>query len=382
MASGAICKTCSEHTRAVNQNVDCPTEAGLVAELTSAKLTSRVTSADQLDAAELSAWNRLCESVPTFRSPFYSAHFARAVASVRSGVRVCVLQRDNVPVGFLPFQYTSSWSKWLAAAEPVGNPLNDYFGLVADPEIRINPQELLDRSGLCYLGFTHLEESQLGIGLEGEQPQVGLRIQHTGDGTFGGAKKSFLEDTARRQRKLEAKHGPLRFCFAESDWAAPLQHLIDTKRAQYKDTKVADPLAPEWTRSLLKVLAGTRESVCTGVLSTLYAGDTWVASHFGLRSGNVLHYWFPVYNAELREFAPGRLLLKRVCENAEREGVQCIDRGMGDSQAKRDMANDRHFFYRGAWFRPGTRAAAVRMFWSLKWRLAPSGKPARSAPAL
>jgi CelD/BcsL family acetyltransferase involved in cellulose biosynthesis len=260
--------------------------------------------------------------------------------------------------------------------------LNDYFGLIAEPDIRVSAQELLGHSGLSYLGFTHLEESQLSLGLQGVQPQVGLRIQLSSERVLGGAKKSFVEDTARRQKKLEAAHGQLRFCFSETEWAAPLRHLIEMKRQQYRETKAADPLAPEWSRALLKVLAGTRHEVCSGVLSTLYAGDTWVASHFGLRSGNLLHYWFPVYNPDLREFAPGRLLLKRICEAAEGEGVQCIDRGMGDSQAKRDMANERHLFYRGAWFRPGTRAAAVRMMWSLKWRLAPSVKPAGSAPAL
>jgi CelD/BcsL family acetyltransferase involved in cellulose biosynthesis len=343
------------------------------------KLTSRVVSPEHLDSEELSVWDRLCGSIPAFRSPFYSAPFSRAVAAVRSGVRVCVLRRNGTPVGFLPFQYTTPLSRWLAAAEPVGNPLNDYFGLIADPDVRVSAQDLLRHSGLCYLGFTHLEESQLGLGLEGEQPQVGLRIHLAGDGTLGGAKKSFVEDTARRQRKLEAAQGQLRFRFAETDWAAPLQHLIDKKRQQYKETKVADPLTPEWTRAVLKVLAGTRHDVCSGVLSTLYAGDTWVASHFGLRSGNVLHYWFPVYNPDLREFAPGRMLLKRICEAAENEGVRCIDRGAGDSQAKRDMANERHLFYRGAWFQPGMKSTTVRAVHSLKWRLA--GQPVGKAPA-
>jgi len=165
------------------------------------------------------------------------------------------------------------------------------------------------------------------------------------------------------------------------NYAAPLSHLIAMKRRQYKASGVPDPLAPDWARALLARLAGTDYETCSGVLSTLYAGDTWVASHFGLRSSHILHDWFPVYNPELREFGPGRLLLKSMCEAATNEGIRCIDRGAGESPAKRDIGNERHLYYRGAWFQSGTKATAVRMLWSLKWLLAPSAKPARSIPA-
>jgi CelD/BcsL family acetyltransferase involved in cellulose biosynthesis len=349
------------------------------------KLTSRVISPERLEPHELSAWDQICKSIPSFQSAFLSPHFSRAAASVQSGIRVCVLQRAGQPVGFLPFRYTSAWGRCLAAAEPVANPLNDYFGLIAEPDVHLDARELLKHAGLAYLGFTHLDESQLSFGLDGEQPEGGLRIKFTNGLDYWNqlrTKRNFFHETNRRQRKLESAYGPLRFCFKEKDHASHLLHLVEMKRRQYKASGASDPLAPPWARALLAVLAMAEYQTCSGILSTLYAGDTWVASHFGLRSSHILHDWFPVYNPELREFGPGRLLLKSMCECATNEGIQCIDRGAGESPAKRDLGNERHLFYRGAWFRRGTRAMAVRMLWSLRWRLAPSAKPARSALAL
>lgn len=337
--------------------------------------TSRVVSPHDLEPVEVSAWEELCATSTSVHSPFFSPHFALAVASVHPGVKICVLRKAGHPVGFLPFQYSSRWHRWLAAAGPVGGQMNDYFGLIAEPDVYIGSSRLLRLAGLRHLGFTHLDETQLNFGLEGERPETGLRIQLAAGANgrweqLRDRKKRFVEDTERRARKLESAHGPLRFQFAETSPAA-LAQLIRMKRLQYASTNVRDSLAQEWKRKLLENLAGVKEPTCSGILSVLYAGETWVASHFGLRSKTVMHYWFPVYNPDLREFAPGRLLLKHVCEAAPREGIRCIDRGAGDSQAKRDIANEQHLYYRGAWYQPGPRAAAVRALHSLKWRLGP-----------
>jgi len=336
-------------------------------------LTSRVVSPRDLTPDELSTWDDLCTSQSRYQSPFFSPHFARALASVREGVSVCVMRREGRPVGFLPFQYATRWHRLLGSAEPIGEPMNDYFGLIAEESMRTSVQQILQLTGLSHLGFTHLEEEQLSMGLEAERPEAGLRIQLPGlESThweqLRRSDKKLVEDTERRQRKLEAKYGPLSFRFSAAD-SETLGLLIEMKRRQYQSTNVDDVFKQEWRRRLLQVLAETKHATCTGVLSVLYAGETWVASHFGLRSASTLHYWFPVYNPALREFAPGRVLLKHVCNAGPGEGIRCIDRGAGDTQAKREIANERHFFYRGAWFRPGSRSTIVRAMSSVQWRL-------------
>jgi CelD/BcsL family acetyltransferase involved in cellulose biosynthesis len=91
-----------------------------------------------------------------------------------------------------------------------------------------------------------------------------------------------------------------------------------------------------------------------------------VASHFGLKSGRTLHYWFPVYNPEMKAFAPGRILLKQVILAAQ--DIAVIDRGAGDSVAKRDLATSHHLFGTGLWQRSGTAALAHRLGIALQWR--------------
>ena len=98
-------------------------------------------------------------------------------------------------------------------------------------------------------------------------------------------------------------------------------------------------------------------------------GDVWAAIHFGLRSAKTLHYWFPVYNPELSTYAPGRLLLHHVIANAQQAGLEIIDRGAGESQAKRDFPSERRIFHAGVWHRPGLKSLAYRAYQSAIWRL-------------
>jgi CelD/BcsL family acetyltransferase involved in cellulose biosynthesis len=108
---------------------------------------------------------------------------------------------------------------------------------------------------------------------------------------------------------------------------------------------------------------------CRATLSTLHAGDRWIGSHFGLMHGSTLHYWFPVYNPQMRNFGPGRLLIKAIIDASIENGVTRIDRGAGDSQAKLDFETSRHQFLRGIWSRPGFASLGYRAALSMQWRL-------------
>jgi CelD/BcsL family acetyltransferase involved in cellulose biosynthesis len=94
-----------------------------------------------------------------------------------------------------------------------------------------------------------------------------------------------------------------------------------------------------------------------------------VAAHFGLRCHETLHYWFPVYDPAYSTYAPGRILFRHVLEAIVQRGVTLIDRGEGDTQAKRDFANREHYFYRGLWNAGGAGALPARAALALIWRL-------------
>jgi CelD/BcsL family acetyltransferase involved in cellulose biosynthesis len=136
---------------------------------------------------------------------------------------------------------------------------------------------------------------------------------------------------------------------------------VRAKRDQYLRTLGQDWLADPKRRRLLEALAEVREPECTAVISTLRFGETWAAIHLGLKSLETLHYWLPVYNPELKTYAPGRLLLREIINHAaDREGIRAIDRGVGESEAKHDFPSRKRLYSSGDWHLTNAASFAFR----------------------
>jgi CelD/BcsL family acetyltransferase involved in cellulose biosynthesis len=338
------------------------------------ELTSRTVGLHRLEPAEIAEWQRMVAGSPALASPFYSHAFAAAVARTHPRARVCVITADDQPLAFFPFQFANPLNQLLAAGEPIGGNMTDYFGIIADVGFVIEPQRLLRLAGLDSLLFHHLAGAQSVFGLEGEHPEIGHRMPIGPDPAryqeeLKKANKSLVAETGRRLRKVAENCGPLRFAFQSERPTAELDHLIERKRAQYVRSGKPDNFADEWRRRLLHELVASSDPQCRGVLSTLHAGDTWVASHFGLLGGSTLHYWFPVYNDELAKFAPGHLLLKCIIDDAARSGIEIIDRGAGDQPHKTAYVKESHHFTKGYWYRASARGVAHRLGQAVIWRL-------------
>lgn len=347
-------------------------------------LSAQVVSPDRLDDRDIDFWNRLTTEDPALASPFLSHAYASAAARVFDGVRVCRIIKDGRTAGFFAFQYRSRLHRLLRIGERIGGELSDYFGIVAEPSLAVTPATLLALTRLNALYFTHLDETQLRHGLSGEKPEPGLRIRIPADEpspweVLRQRDKKFVSDTERRERKLVQEHGPLHFVFRQPDPLPRLHELVTAKRAQYARTAADDLLQSAATRHFLEQLALSADPRCHGTLSTLHAGNTWVASHFGLMHGGTLHYWFPAYNPALKSFSPGRLLMASIIRSAPETGVTCVDRGSGENQAKRDFATERHCFRRGIWQRWGVSTAIYRAGLSFGWRLRASSMVRTSA---
>ena len=261
----------------------------------------------------------------------------------------------------------------LRAAEPVGGDMSDYFGLIAPAGFAIDVSRLLELALLSASEFRNLPAAQLSFGLSGEQPERGHRIDIGADaGTYWARlrqqNESFSRELERRSRRLVEALGPLDFHFDLRRNEDELERIIAMKREQYRRTGAADALADAWRRRLLRALASTGDPDCSGVLSTLHAGGRWIASHFGLRCGSTLHYWFPVYDAALAKFGPGHLLLKQVIDGAAAAGLRTIDRGAGHQAHKSAYVTESQAYYRGCWHDSGVRAIMYRGLQSLAWR--------------
>ena len=329
----------------------------------------------RLESAERAAWLALIECHPANRKAFMTPAYADAIAAVNASAIVLIAYSGDQAVAFMPLQRRSDVAGRLGAYEPVGGVMTDYFGWVAEPSFHCNMTAVLHDSNLPLIVFTHLEAGQLQHGLAGDAPRTGLqtyieepvaefwsRLRETD--------KKFVSDTERRERKLTKDHGELRFELDSSSPRDDLMALISLKCAQYERTsKQLAPLFEQRNVDLLFRLLDERSPECMGMLSTLKIGERLVAAHFGLRCHETLHYWFPVYDTEFSAYAPGRILFRRVLEAVALKGVRIIDRGEGDTPAKRDFANREHHFYRGLWSSERIRALPARAALALIWRL-------------
>lgn len=330
--------------------------------------------ASQLAPEEIAAWEAFSRAEPHHASPFLSPHFARAIAEAGADARVCIVRDGGRITAFFPYLYASPWRRRFGLAERVGGEMADSFGLIAAPDFRTSPRELLRLARINYLSFSHLEEPQVRYGLTAEKPRVGLRTRLDTAATSALAAvttvtRKYLKDSERRQRKLVEEIGPISFQFdVEHDRKGALERLIEKKRAQYQSSGVPDALSETWKRNTLFRLANYRYDTCRGVLSTMFAGDQWVASHFGLMGNGRLNFWFPVYNAEFAQYAPGRLLVHHIIESCREYGFDTIDRGEGDTPIKREIANEEYQLYRGIWQDGSGMSRIIHGMNRLKWK--------------
>lgn len=288
----------------------------------------KLTNPARLLPEELAAWARFQEQSPEFDSPYFRPEFSEAVAAVRRDVEVAVLVEDEQPVGFLPFQRAGAHG-----ARPVGGRLSDYQAVVGRPGLDFDAAELVRACGVTVFDFDHMLASQnpfkpyhrfvdrspyLDLAQGFERYRKALRK----------SARVEMRKTFRLSRKLSREQGPVRCEMFSTDDAA-FEALLRWKSAQYRATHVTDVFAYGWTTDLLREIRRRQSESFQGVLSVLYVGDRPVASHFGMRSGKVLHWWFPAYDREFASYSPGRILLALVAQQCEAHGIEKIDMGRG-----------------------------------------------------
>lgn len=289
----------------------------------------------ELDAARLRRWRFLQQANPLLGSPFFSPGFVLAAADVRRDVRVAVLEDEHGVAGFFPFQ-----RRWGAGA-PVADYLSDHHGVIAEAGSHWDWLELLRACGLAYWSFDHLCAQQRPPASVLRATSPALDLQHGFDAWHArrlaaGARR--LGELPRKARKLAREVGPLRF---EANVRDPrmLDEVIALKSAQCLRTGARDCFAPAWARDLVHRICAIDDADFGGRLSVLYAGDQLVAAHFGMRSRDVWHWWFPVYSHAHAAWSPGSLLLLQVAQAAASGGHRLLDLGKGDEPYKASFAD-------------------------------------------
>jgi CelD/BcsL family acetyltransferase involved in cellulose biosynthesis len=294
--------------------------------------TADIVTLDALPESDLEAWHSLRNANAQLDSPYFHPEFSRAVHESGTPVHVVIERDDGRAPTLLPGHRFGS------VFRPVGWPGADFQAPIARPGVAVDPLRLLRVTGLRGFEFDHLLE------VPGFEPWIESRrdspyVDVAGglDAYLGRASRSGKDNMGqarRKARKAEEAHGPLRF-EAESTDADVLDELIALKRAQYAATGAGDYFAAPERVALVRRLLETRVDGFAGVLSTVHVGARLLAGHFGIRSGGVLHWWFPAYDPEFAAFAPGWILLRELTAAAPALGLTRIDLGRGDDEYKR-----------------------------------------------
>lgn len=287
---------------------------------------------------DLAAWTRLQAATPDFSSPLLSPDFARAVGEVRADARVAVWRRGGEAVGFLSHHQRPG-----RLARPVGSPFSDYHALVSAPGAIAKGPEALALAGIRTFRFSGLiDPFGLFASVADERTEGHQVVLTDGADAFLAALAASSRNRAKNFRRyharLERELGPVEIRAPNTD-AAAFEQLLAWKRAQIARTGALDFLRPAWCRELMSRLYGRREGAFQGLLVSLYAGSTHVASHFGVRLGGHYHPWLGASHPDHPGLSPGFVHQWLAIGAMSALGLDCYDLGPGYDHWKRMFAN-------------------------------------------
>ncbi|MEJ2862381.1 GNAT family N-acetyltransferase [Actinomycetospora flava] len=316
---------------------------------------------DPLDLGpeERERWTAFQKQDDRLQSPFLSIEFVQAAARHRPRTRVAVLSEDGEIAGFLPFER----GPFGEASSPAAL-INEAHGVIHRPGWTWDTRRLLDLCGVGVFDYDQMPGRPAPFEqyttCRAESPIMDLRDGFDAYLARARQRSSRIRDLPRRRRRLEREIGPVRVEFAADDPEA-VRTLVAWKSAQYRRTARKDRFAIPWVRALVDDVATLRTPGCSGAVSLVWAGDTLVAGHIGLRSEQVLPTWFPTYGPEFARYSPGLLLHVAMAESAAALGMEYIDLGRGPKDYKDWLADRSHEVWEG---RAVTRRRAGLVHWA------------------
>jgi len=314
----------------------------------------------ELGSAEIACWRSMQRETGLLANPFLSPEFAIAIDRFRPDARLAVLADGSAIAGFFPFQ-----RRRFGVGVPIGAGLTDCQGLVHAPAADWDPRELLRACQLAEWQFDHLVSDQAPferyVSALVPSPVIDLS-----DGFAAYREKlrvkspRFGSDVARKARRLQREAGELGFAIDSHD-APALRALMKWKSDQYRRNGWADVFARPWITDLINYLFSIRSDHFAGLLSVLYAGETPIAAHFGIRSRHILAHWFPAYDVRFSRQSPGLIQHLRMADGAAVLGIGSIDLGTGTERYKHTLKSYDLFVGEGVVTRGALTAGAHRV---------------------
>jgi CelD/BcsL family acetyltransferase involved in cellulose biosynthesis len=304
-----------------------------------------ILSAQELNPDLVRIWRELQSRNPCLSSPFFCPEFTVAVGEIRDGVKIAVIEENGKIVAFFP------WQKGKAGTgEAVGGRLSDYHGVICAPEFRCDGFALLKACSLAAWDFDHLVAAQGFFAPFHRKIAASPFIDLSLGFDAWRAKCKAVRSEQITIRRLQRAFSGIRLETHCND-SRMLALIMAWKSAQYVRTGRKWGFDPQ-TTALIQHLHRIQTPHFAGILSVLYVGDTPVAGHFGMRSTEELHWWFPAYSTEHARYSPGTVLLIKMAEAANSAGLTRIDLGKGRAQYKDRFKTGENLLAEGSIERP------------------------------
>lgn len=290
----------------------------------------------ELGASELEAWRSIQAMDSSFDNPFLSPEFTVAAGRTRDNVRVAIIEDDNKPVAFLPYEVRA-----FGIGRAVGFGVSDLQGIVHHPEYTWSARDLLAKTRVNVFEFDHWlpNQAQTTDAKAFVSPSAVMDLSHGYEAYMaqdGRESRRLVKSALQKRRKLEREHGPITFLF-DTPCESTLGLLMDFKSDQYRRSGRSDRFAKKWIRDLVKNLYETKNPDFSGVLSVMYVQDKPISFHFGIRTADTLSLWFPSYDPAFHKYSPGLQMFLEIARVAPQYGLKTLDLGKGEEEFKQSL---------------------------------------------
>lgn len=295
-----------------------------------------VVAGDRLTNQHLALWEEVLRANTRLDSPFFRPEYVQAASAARNDVSVGIVETEAGVAGFFPFQCGRR-----NIGQPVGRPLSDFQAAIISSATELDARAMVRGCGLAGWNFDHLLAEQQPfhgyhrVTVPSPFMDLSRGFEAYEEGLRDGARKRF--SGIRQMKRVAGRRvGPVRFELHSTDNRV-FNRLIEWKTAQYNRTNTFNVFGLPWVMTLLERIRDSQDGAFSGILSALYFGDRLAAVHFGMRSRNVLHYWFPAYDTDLARYSPGLICLLEMAREGALTGILRIDLGKGSEQYKQRL---------------------------------------------
>jgi CelD/BcsL family acetyltransferase involved in cellulose biosynthesis len=286
-----------------------------------------------------SRWRVLQGMTPEFGSPLLGPDFALFVGRYRPDAKVAIGYKGNSAVAF--FGFHRAGGKYVRA---IGAPYCDYQAIVSDPHVQVSGEDFLDRAGIGAISFTSLIDPHNLFDKKGLEVVEAHRIDCNNDGEAF-AEKLRLSNTKwsknirRLANKMDRELGPVRLVCDDTNEES-FDIMMAIKVAQYHQTGVTNVMRSDWVKRFMRDLYHYRSDTISGCMVSLYAGEKFVAGHFGVRIGDWFHPWIASTCPLSHPYSPGIIFLSEMTRQSDQIGLRIIDLSAGHGHYKSQFCRE------------------------------------------